>query len=83
MFVSNFEKIVAVEFAQGRRNLIEDKIDKFAPPAFVVIFARAVDRGAARHLFPRCVKCALQRLGIEIYSDFAADVCIMIAYSLC
>ena len=47
MFVGDFEKIVAIKFAQGRRCLIEHKIDKFAPPTFVVIFARSIDRGAA------------------------------------
>src|SRR5229473_565240 len=38
MLVGDLEKIVAVEFAERRRHLIEDKIDKCAPPIFVVIF---------------------------------------------
>ncbi len=53
MFVSDFEEIVPIQFVQRRRDLVENKIDKFMPPALVVVLTRSVDGGALRHLVPR------------------------------
>ena len=66
MFVSDFEKIIAIKFAQLRRDLIEYATNEFVPPVFVIIFARTLDCRPSRHLFPGYVKCALQLMRIEI-----------------
>ena len=82
VFIGDFEEIVPIEFAQGRRDLLEDTIHELAPPVLVVVLTRSIDRGALRHLFPGGVKCALQILRIQIQADFAADIGVMTAYSV-
>src|ERR1700730_1192941 len=82
MFVGDFEKIIAIQFAQGRGDLIEDKIDKVAPPILVVIFARTIDRGPDRHLFPGSEEGAIERRGIKLQADFISNQGIMITDSL-
>ena len=66
MVVGNFEEIVAVQFANGRRNLIEHAANKLTPPAFVVILARTIDCGSPWHLFPDSVKCTVELFGIQL-----------------
>src|SRR5436190_23017231 len=79
MFVGNFEKIVAIKFAQRMCCLIEYKLDKFVPPIFVVIFARSIDRDAAWHSFPGNVERAIELLRIKCQTHLVADQRIMIA----
>src|SRR5881392_2535247 len=80
MFVGDLEKIIAIELAQLRRSLIENKIDKFAPPMFVVVIAWAVDWRAFRHLVPSCVESTIQFFRIQIQSDLFAEERVVIAH---
>src|SRR4030095_1620704 len=80
VFVSDFKEIVPVEFAQPRRDLMEYVTHQLAPPLFVVIFAGTIDCPASRPLLPRCVKCALQCLCIEIQSDFSTYIGVMVTH---
>ena len=52
MPVGGFEKSVAIERVNLRRNAIEQALDQIAPPAFVVVFARLAGRGTHRHFPP-------------------------------
>jgi hypothetical protein len=79
MFVGDLEEIVTIKFTQRRCHPIEHKIDKFAPPTFVVIFARSIDGGAGRHLFPSREKRAIELLRIESQVDLTSDQRIMVA----
>ena len=45
--VGAFEKRVAIQFGQVRRDAIQHAIDQIAPPAFIVVITRAGDRSAA------------------------------------
>ncbi len=65
MFVGDLEEIIAIDFIELWRDLIEDKIDKFAPPVFIVIFARPIDRNARRHLFPGGEERTIERGRIQ------------------
>src|SRR5712671_8126554 len=81
MFVGDLEKIVAIQFSQGRSSLIEDKIDKLAPPIFVVVVARPVDRFATRHCFPGDSESTIKLARIEFQSDFIANERVMVSDS--
>src|SRR5438270_2592786 len=81
MFVGDLEKIVAVQFSQGRSSLIEDKIDKPAPPIFVIVFARPVDRFARRHGIPPDGKGTIKLPRVEFQSDFLTHERVMISDS--
>src|SRR5260370_41999623 len=83
MFVGDFEKIVTIKFAQRRCCLIEHNIDKLMPPAFVIIFARPVDRSTRWHSFPGREKGAVELLRIESQTNLTSDQRIMIADCLC
>ena len=79
MFVGDLEKIIAIEFFQGGRHLREDELDDLAPPAFVVVFARAVDRFARGHLFPGGDKSAIQLGHPQVQADLATDEGVVMA----
>src|SRR5438477_1730375 len=82
MFVGDLKKIIAIDFIETWRDPIEDKIDKFAPPIFIVIFAGPVDRKARWHLLPGREERAIERGRIQFQANFTCDQCIMIANSL-
>src|SRR5689334_17172028 len=43
VFVGNLEKIISVQILNMRGDVSKDKLDKFSPPSFVIIFARTLD----------------------------------------
>jgi hypothetical protein len=55
------EALLRVPDTKTIDDLIEDKIDKFAPPIFIVVFARLIDGFPRRHSFPCCIERAIQR----------------------
>ena len=67
--VDGFEKRVAIQLGQVWRNAIEDAIDQVAPPIFIVIFARTINRGAGGHSLPTGSKRGIERTGIEAKTD--------------
>ena len=69
MAVSTFKKCVAIQLGQARRNAIQDAMDQIAPPVFVVVLARTIDRRASWRLLPTGSKRGIQRLGIEAKTD--------------
>src|ERR1700693_5804386 len=81
MFVGDLEKIVAIQFSEGRSSLIEDKIDKLAPPIFVIVVARPIDRFATPHGFPGDSECAIKLARIECQSDFITNERVMVSNS--
>ena len=80
--VNAFEKCVAIKGLESGRDPIENAIHQLAPPAFVVILARAVDRGTWRRFFPAGAKCLVERLRIEPQPDPFADGRIMLTDAL-
>src|SRR5205823_46930 len=59
--------------------LLKNAIDQIAPPFFIVIFARSVDRFSFRHRFPRQLECAIKLFGIQLQADLSANQGIMMA----
>src|SRR5262249_54003109 len=83
MLVGDFEKIVSVEFAQRRRDLVEHMTNKLPPPVVVVILAGTLDWRSPWHLFPSRVKCTVELLSIQLQSYIPTDQRIMVAYCFC
>src|SRR5919201_5179603 len=79
MFVGNFKEIVAISFGQMRRGLAEHKIDQRAPPAFVIVLARAINRFPWWHLVPRGSESEVKLAGVELQPDLLAYERIMLA----
>src|SRR4029453_17477916 len=82
MFIGDFEKIIAIKFAQGRRNLIKHQIKEFAPPVSVIVRTRSVDGGTPWHLFPSDVKRAIKLPRVQRQTYLTPDERIMIAHGL-
>lgn len=81
MFVGDLEKVIAIELAQIRRDFVDHKIDKAAPPIFVIVFARSIDWLPPRHCMPGAVECAIELPRIEFQSDFLANERVMVTDS--
>jgi hypothetical protein len=83
MFVSDLEKIVAIELAYDGRDFVEDKIDQCAPPILVVILTWAIARRAGRHLLPGRKKRRIQFRSVQFQADLFPDQRVMIADGFC
>src|SRR5436189_5421502 len=83
MFVRDFKKIIDVEFTGFRRGFFQHEIRQCVPPIFVVVFARAIDRLASRHLFPGGIEGSVQFLRIQFQTDLMAHARIMFAHRAC
>lgn len=79
MSVGDLKKGVAIERINLRRGVVEDAVHKFAPPAFVVIFARFAGGGTERHFLPDLSKGAIQIFRIKEQSLTLGDESIMLA----
>ena len=73
MRVSHFEERISIQFARARRDLIDDLINQFPPPALVVIFAWAFDGRSRRCLLPASGKGPIESRGIERQANPFAD----------
>src|SRR6185312_1776189 len=57
------------------------KIDQLAPPIFIVVFARPIDRFTRRHLFPGRVERGIQFLRVQLQANLGGNDCVVVAYS--
>ena len=65
MAIGGFEKRVAIQWIDPRLNAIEQALDQFAPPAFVVVRSRRACRRPRRHLAPDASERIVQSPGFE------------------
>ena len=72
MRVGRFEKSVAIQLGRVRRDLIDDLINQFPPPAFVVVLAGAVDGRTRRPFLPAGSESPIEGGGVERQADLSA-----------
>ena len=80
--VGAFEKCIAIQLGQVRCDAIQDAIDQIAPPIFIVVLARTIDRRAGWNFFPTRSERGIERTGIEAKTDSSRHKRVMMTDAL-
>jgi hypothetical protein len=80
--VGAFEEGIAIQFIHVGLDVFENAVNQLAPPAFIVVLARTIDRGPERHLLPAIAERLIQRRRLEPQPDAFADKGVMVPDTL-